>query len=368
MNSVWCTLLWLKRVKFRAGLRLTFQHFHPSERMAVPITMSMKRPDDRSNEQEIIIAAANRVSSSTTKAEGILIWGSNGTGTGRTRLVLDTRKQLLASTNTSSSPITWVCGRYLEQKTESRPFSGIVDALSELIYAIHLSSSFDEIEARMHSIVSLDDLLFLSDRIPAIDMFTEQQMEDEDDADDRLVESERTLPLATEEMLHRFSRLVQCVMRAICPTQKLVVMFLDDLQWADRESRELIESIILDTDLSNFLLVGTVLTGKDVPLFSLSDNTLSQITTIHLLEEEDEHQPCKALRENHSNQAISTKPSQVSLKPRLSEESKRVERRLKRPGGDRLRVFLRRCRIRVPSKTPQENDCKKAACGTIIVE
>ncbi|QHI98905.1 MEKHLA domain-containing protein [Xylophilus rhododendri] len=63
-------------------------------------------------------------------------------------------------------------------------------------------------------------------------------------------------PLGPQEAENRFLRTLCSCFSALCSAQQPLVVFIDDLQWADRVSRRLLRELALDDGLRHLLVVG----------------------------------------------------------------------------------------------------------------
>jgi len=63
-------------------------------------------------------------------------------------------------------------------------------------------------------------------------------------------------PLGPQEAENRFLRTLCCCFAALASEQQPLVVFIDDLQWADRVSRRLLRELALDDSLRHLLVVG----------------------------------------------------------------------------------------------------------------
>lgn len=68
------------------------------------------------------------------------------------------------------------------------------------------------------------------------------------------------------ESRHRFRMALQAFLRVFCRPQTPLRLFLDDLQWADAASLELLESMVADTRLGYLLIVAAHRGGPDGPV------------------------------------------------------------------------------------------------------
>jgi predicted ATPase/class 3 adenylate cyclase len=75
---------------------------------------------------------------------------------------------------------------------------------------------------------------------------------------DKLLENEPVLPvLHGQESKLRFEYALTNFVKVISESGKPMVIFIDDLQWSDSSSLDLIKIILTNKDLKNFLLIGT---------------------------------------------------------------------------------------------------------------
>ncbi len=92
--------------------------------------------------------------------------------------------------------------------------------------------------------------------------------------------------IGSTEAKNRFNYVFQRFMQAICSSRHPLVMFIDDLQWADHGSLELLSLIMKDAGLQHLLLIGAYRTNEvssSHPLTVLSDELRKQnvnLTTI----------------------------------------------------------------------------------------
>jgi predicted ATPase len=87
--------------------------------------------------------------------------------------------------------------------------------------------------------------------------------EEEEDAASISTTSSPNQRLDYEQSLHRLKYIFQQFVKAICTAQRPMILFLDDLQWADPLSMELLSSLVLDRTLQHFLLVGVFRSKSD---------------------------------------------------------------------------------------------------------
>jgi len=188
---------------------------------------------DREEEHQKLIEAFQRVVSSSTtnnhKSEFILLSGKSGTG--KTALAQKLR------THVMSQDGFFVTGKF-DQLQKSDPYAALVSAFTE--YFTLLTNNTDinhrykvesNIRTRLHA-----DLQILIDMIPAIGIVLGDSSQKQAISNLRGAESNTRLRVATRNL-----------MRIICSPEKPLVFFLDDLQWADLGSLDLLEAIASDS-------------------------------------------------------------------------------------------------------------------------
>ncbi len=63
-------------------------------------------------------------------------------------------------------------------------------------------------------------------------------------------------PLAGKESISQIHYAIRRLLKIICSNLKGVVLFIDDLQWSDTSTLDLLKSIVLDGEIPNLLIVG----------------------------------------------------------------------------------------------------------------
>lgn len=192
----------------------------------------------REKEIASLLAAFDRISQvgeSGSKLELFLVTGYSGVG--KSALVAEVYK-----------PITKARGYFISGKFEqfqcNIPYLAIVQALTKLVRQILTESESQLQQWRKKLLQNLDNnAQLIIDVIPELELIIGSQPP----------VSELGLQMAQ----NRFKRLFQNFIRVFCDRQHPLVIFLDDLQWADSASLKLLELILEDTDTRNLLVIGT---------------------------------------------------------------------------------------------------------------
>eukprot|EP00957_Ditylum_brightwellii_P076611 5822891-Ditylum_brightwellii.AAC.1 len=194
--------------------------------------------------------AYNRVIVSGGTPEMVLVSGRSGSG--KSALV-----QLMRE------PITKRGGYFLAGKfdhlRQCEPLSAILDAFAdyteELIHRRNPEDSNRIRKAIVESVGSVNGCVILAESIPALRrlLFEEQQPEGS-----QRVSSHSSSPKAatTIEAQNRFQYVFRTFVRAIVSPLRPLVLFLDDLQWADAASLDLIRVMVTDSQTRSLLFLG----------------------------------------------------------------------------------------------------------------
>ncbi|AUX47541.1 protein kinase [Sorangium cellulosum] len=130
-----------------------------------------------------------------------------------------------------------------DQFTRNIPYSSVIAALRELVRRL-LTRSGDELadwRARILSAVAPNGQV-IAEVIPEIEL---------------VIGKQPPVPaLGPVETRHRFNRTFRSFIGAIALKARALVLFLDDLQWADSGSLDLIGLVLEDPDIHHLLLIG----------------------------------------------------------------------------------------------------------------
>ncbi|NLV26800.1 MAG: AAA family ATPase [Methanomicrobiales archaeon] len=186
----------------------------------------------RKKEIEQIKIITSRISSART--ELLLVKGYSGIG--KTTLVQEIRPFVQKNGG------VFISGKY-HQFQEIRPYAGWIQALSDLVNQL-LMGSDDElniIATKIREAVGNSGKL-LTDLIPDLEKIIGKQPDIPD--------------LGGIEAVNRFNYLIQRFIGTISNHEHPLVVFLDDLQWVDEASLELLETLLTSPDIESFLVIG----------------------------------------------------------------------------------------------------------------
>jgi predicted ATPase/class 3 adenylate cyclase len=167
---------------------------------------------------------------------------SGGPGTGKSSLVHDLYAPVVARHG------HFVSGKFSEAD-RNVPYASVVTAFSDLVRQL-LASSREKLDAWKQRLTEAlgETTAVLAEVLPDLELVLGKQP--------------KPLPLPANEAQNRFNyAVIQFVTTAATADHPLVV-FLDDLQWADPGSLRLIELVMTEPDVLHFLLVGAYRDGE----------------------------------------------------------------------------------------------------------
>lgn len=179
-----------------------------------------------------VLSAFERVSQGTI--EILLVSGYSGIG--KTSVVNEVHKPIVGARG-------YFIGGKFDQFKRNIPYSALIQAFQDLIRQI-LTLSQPEIENfQQHLREALgQNGQVIIDVIPEIEL---------------IIGSQPPVPqLGPTESQNRFSRVFQQFIRVFCQPEHPLVLFLDDLQWADSASLKLIQLLMTDSDSQYLLMIG----------------------------------------------------------------------------------------------------------------
>ena len=192
---------------------------------------------------EILYGRENELSLLTSKIEEIkhsnpsIVLISGYSGIGKTSLVYEIQK-----------PFIDKYGYFLEGKFEEYnqniPYYAISSALNKFCRYI-LMESAQVLEYWKNKILAAigENAQILIDIIPDLELIIGKQ--------------EQAEVLGTMETKNRFNLSFIVFMKTICQSESPIVLFLDDLQWADNSSFELLKLLLKDEEIRNLLIIST---------------------------------------------------------------------------------------------------------------
>jgi predicted ATPase/serine phosphatase RsbU (regulator of sigma subunit) len=193
----------------------------------------------RENEVNILLQAFERVTaegrkSATGRGELMLVAGYSGVG--KTALVREVHKPMTEKHG------YFAAGKF-DQYQRNIPYSAISQAFNEFCNYL-LTESPEELNHRREKILTTvgPNGQVLIDVIPQLQLVIGPQL--------------AVTQIGPTEAQNRFNLVFQNFFRAICQKAHPLVLFIDDLQWADSASLNLLKTLMTDTDNRYFLIIG----------------------------------------------------------------------------------------------------------------
>ncbi|MBD2616189.1 AAA family ATPase [Nostoc punctiforme FACHB-252] len=186
----------------------------------------------REQELETLLTAFHRVSNGST--ELMLIAGYSGVG--KSALVNEIHKPITAKRG------NFITGKY-DQYQKNIPYFGIAYAFNDLCnqFLTESETILKQWQAKILNAVGNNGQVLI-DVIPNLKFVIGEQP-----------------PVALvsgQEAQNRFNLVFQNFLKAICQNEHPLVLFLDDLQWADSTSLKLLKIILCDGDIQNLFIIG----------------------------------------------------------------------------------------------------------------
>ena len=157
-------------------------------------------------------------------------------GIGKTSLVQELHKPI-----TQQKGI-FITGKF-DQYQKDIPYSALVNALSQLIQSLLTESEEQLLKWQTKLLPALgQNGQVLIDVVPQLE---------------KIIGPQPAVPsLGAKETHIRFNLVFQKFIQVFCQPAHPLVIFLDDLQWADSTTFSLLESLMIASDISNLLLIG----------------------------------------------------------------------------------------------------------------
>jgi len=186
----------------------------------------------RDQEIAMLVEAFEKVCNGQTRL--VLVCGQSGMG--KSALVQEFQKTLWRGRG------RFISGKF-DQYKQNIPFMSLVQAFKELIRQL-LAGSKEELNAWRNRI--LEALQGLGQVI--IDVIPQLEM---------IIGIQPSVPeLPPAEAKNRFQMVMQRFVRVLARPDHPLVLFLDDLQWADQATLQLFQQLITDLQVSHLLVIG----------------------------------------------------------------------------------------------------------------
>lgn len=225
----------------------------------------------REEEISTLMSAFERVSENSTE----LMLVSGFSGIGKSALINEIQKPIVKHRG------YFISGKF-EKLKKDVPYSGIIQAFTGLARQI-LAENENEIRAWKEKIASVlgPNGKIITDIIPLFELIIGKQPE---------------VPvLGPIESQNRFRLVLQGFIKTLASREHPLVIFLDDLQWADLASLHLMKLFTTDSDIKHLFMIGAYRnneTPESHPLIQIKDEIRSvgtAVNTIFLQQLNPEH-------------------------------------------------------------------------------
>ncbi|HEY9663241.1 MAG TPA: serine/threonine-protein kinase PknK, partial [Allocoleopsis sp.] len=186
----------------------------------------------RDREVSLLLTAFDRVS--TGKTEVLVVKGYSGIG--KSSLVNEIRKPIVGARGYC------IAGKF-DQFQRNIPYSAIISAFQSLIKQLLTESETQLTHWRTKLLAALGkNAQVIIEVIPDVELIVGKQPP--------------TPELAAPEAQNRFNLVFQNFIRVFCSPRHPLVLFLDDLQWADSATLKLLDVILTDRETGYLFLIG----------------------------------------------------------------------------------------------------------------
>lgn len=187
----------------------------------------------REKEIEILLSDFEKITNRDKSKALVVVSGMPGIG--KSALVDELQKSIIAKRG------YFISGKY-EQYRRDKPYSAIIQAFHELVRQI-LSESSDMIKIWKERLISAlgSHGKLITDVIPNVELIIGKQPD---------------VPvLGPQETRNRFKFIFEKFTNVFPAKEHPVVLFLDDVHWADLASLQLMKNIITNSEIQNFFLI-----------------------------------------------------------------------------------------------------------------
>jgi predicted ATPase len=214
---------------------------------------NLKQLYGRKNEQEQLMQSFQRACEPDSIVEVVMINGVSGVG--KTALVEDWKNSVVRK-----SSAYFLEAKYQQTSSVSEPFSALKVVFRQLLEYLSKDEDLRIIRDLLKETLG-SQVRPLTNILPSLRKILLDEEEDDDDKEEEQSAKEPDLSSSTStgntdyEMMQLGLVFVR-VLRAMGRPSHPIVLFLDDIQWADEDSMDFISSLMIDQDCRNFMLVG----------------------------------------------------------------------------------------------------------------
>lgn len=208
------------------------EYFKIGERDILDVFQIPDKLYGREHEIKILKSAFQRIS--VYSKETIMISGYSGVG--KSELVNKFRNSI------KNQPGYFISGKF-DQFGHDIPYSALIYSFNDLIKQI-LSENKEQVEKWKNKLLNAlgANGQIIIDVIPEVEKIIGIQ--------------EQAIEVSPEQTKNRFIKVFKDFVKTFCELEHPLVIFWDDLQWADLSSLKLMESLMSDVDIKNVLFIG----------------------------------------------------------------------------------------------------------------
>ncbi|MBU7586941.1 MAG: AAA family ATPase [Nostoc sp. TH1S01] len=210
------------------------ENFIPGERDRTAHLLIPQKLYGREQEVQMLLSAFERVATSTSPRELVLVSGYSGVG--KSSLVNEVHKPIVHRRG------YFIRGKF-DQFQRNIPYSSLIQAFQSLIQQL-LTETNARLELWKHKLLSALNAngQVIIDVIPDVE---------------RIIGKQPSIPqLGLKEAKNRFHQVFQAFIQVFTQSEHPLVIFLDDLQWADSASLDFIQVLMTNSDTQYLLLIG----------------------------------------------------------------------------------------------------------------
>lgn len=244
----------------------------------------------RDEELALLSEAFERIKHNDAQSEVVFLHGVSGTG--KSTLIRYFETKVVAK-----SKGYYCSGKFDQIQEAAKPYSAIVDAVSQLCEFIMGGENVERLRNEMGQEIG-SELEIITKLIPSVGLFAMCEATTQGTSDDGRIKSPTTSTVCNKSSFAftRFKEVFRIFLRLLSSYEHPLLIFLDDLQWADMESQEVLADLLSDAMSKNILFVVAfrddgepvyqppnviALVAHDVVLGDLDTASINKMISVH---------------------------------------------------------------------------------------